>query len=581
MNRHEHARSHLKQWEAAKPRNFYHDDDYFRAALRAHLSPDSLARAEPALGRAGADAAGPISQACAVLERPESLPRLEQWTSIGERADQVVYHPVHHEAGRLIWGSGIVSILGEPGNVTLHGALTYLFAMNGESAHLCSVGCAAGLVKAIQRCGSDWMRRQWLPHLLDPAYDTRWDGAQFLTEVQGGSDVGANTCVARKLDNDGRWTIHGEKWFCSNVAADLCAVTARPEGAGQGTGGLAVFVIPRRLEDGRLNGMSIRRLKNKLGMRSLPTGEVDFHGAVGYQLGSLDDGFKLMMGVIINTSRLGIGAVSAGVMRRAYVEALHFARARMAFGRRLVEFAAVRQQLAEMRALGVAGLAFTLFVAALEDRLTRQGLHPEDDPLFRSAINVNKYVSSIDAARVVRTGMEILGGNGMIEDFSVLPRLYREMPIHEIWEGPPNTLMAQIYRDAVRSRMHEALLARTEELWGSRRHPALARLRDQALAAVDEVRNTIGQLLGEDPERGVLHMRAVMCRMARLFQASLLADGAEQEVFSNHRDLLIAMARWLLHHDRLEGYAFVGDKDYPELIDEFFRDTRTGRRNGL
>src|SRR5437667_7344668 len=288
MNRSDQARSDLRRWADSRPQNFYEDDDYLRGALRVYLGAERLARIQPVLQRAGADAAGPISSACEVLERPECLPRLEQWNGIGERSDQVVCHPAHHDAGRLVWGSGIVSMLSEPGNVTVHAALNYLFSMNGESSHLCSVGCTAGLIKAIQRCGSEPMRHEWLPRLLDRDYDRRWHAAQFLTEIQGGSDVGANTCIARAEGPD-RWRISGEKWFCSNVAADLCAVTARPEGGAEGTAGLALFVVPRRLEDGSQNGLFIRQLKNKLGMRSLPTGEVDLENAIAYQLGDLDE----------------------------------------------------------------------------------------------------------------------------------------------------------------------------------------------------------------------------------------------------------------------------------------------------
>ncbi|MBI3030356.1 MAG: acyl-CoA dehydrogenase family protein [Candidatus Rokubacteria bacterium] len=329
MNRIEEGRSLLRRWEESKPTNFYEDDQHLRRVLAFRVDAARLAPVAPLLHQAGADAAGPVSRASALLDRPEHLPRLEPWNGIGERTEEIVFHPAYHEVGRLVWRSRVLSLLGEPGNVALHTALAYLFAQNGEVPHLCPVACTSGLVKAIQRCGSDWMRREWLPRLLDADYDRRWHGAQFLTEVQGGSDVGANACVARPIrETPGAWRISGEKWFCSNVHADLYAVSARPEGAPEGTKGIGLFVIPRRLDNGSPNGVFIRRLKQKLGTRTLPTAEVDFQDALGYQLGSLEEGFRVMMGVIINTSRLGVALGSCGIMRRAWVEALHYARAR-------------------------------------------------------------------------------------------------------------------------------------------------------------------------------------------------------------------------------------------------------------
>ncbi|MFQ5899283.1 MAG: acyl-CoA dehydrogenase family protein [Candidatus Methylomirabilia bacterium] len=567
MNRIEHGRSLLRRWEEAKPANFFDGDDYLRRALAFRMGPARLADAEPALRQAGADSAGPVNRACALMDRPEHLPRLERWNGIGERIEKVVFHPAYHDVGRLVWRSGVLSVLGEPGNVTLHAALGYLWAQNGEGSHLCPLACTAGLIKAIQRCGSDRMRREWLPRLLDRDYDRRWHGAQFLTEVQGGSDVGANACIARPVPGEaGAWRISGEKWFCSNVSADLYAVTARPEGGPEGTAGLGLFAIPRYLDDERPNGVSIRRLKDKLGTRPLPTAEVDFQDALGYQLGSLEEGFKVMMGVVINSSRLAVALASCGIMRRAWVEALHYARAREAFGRRLVDFPAVREQLAEMRALGSAGLSFTLALAALEDRLTLSGAHPEDDPLFRIGVNINKYICSVDGGLVVHHGIEILGGNGTIEDFSVLPRLYRQVPVQESWEGPHNTMMAQILRDALKSKMHDALLGKAEDLLLGLKHPALGEMRDGAGAALHEARGRFNRLLRAEPEAAALGIRGLVHRVARIFQVSLLLEEADHELAANRPTPLPAMAQLFLNRYVVAGYDPMEDSAYGDLI---------------
>ncbi len=568
MNGHDRGRLLLQQWETAKPTNFFDDDRYLQLALSRRIGRDRLGGVIPALRQAGADSAGAISQVSAELDRPEHWPRLEAWNSIGERTAEVLFHPAHHEVGRLVWRSAILSVLGEPGNVALHAALFYLFALNGEVPHGCSVACTAGLIKAIQRGGSDRVKGEWLPRLLDSDYDRRWHGAQFLTEVQGGSDVGANACVARpEAGRPGVWRISGEKWFCSNVSADLYAVSARPEGGPDGTAGIGLFVIPRRLDDGRPNGVFIRRLKNKLGTRTLPTAELDFEDAVGYQLGRPEDGFKLLMGVVINTSRLAVAVGACGIMRRAWIEAFHYARTREAFGRRLIEFPAVRQQLAEMRALQTAGLAFTLYTAALEDQLALAGGHPEDDALFRTAVNVNKYACSVDAGLVVHHAIEILGGNGTIEDFSPLPRLYREVPVQESWEGPHNTLMAQILRDGLRSKMHDALLARTQDLLLGVRAPALITTRDRALTTLEDLRASLDGLLRRDAQEAALHVRGLVGRMARIVQVALLLEDAQDDVQEQRVGWLPAAAQLLLDRHAASGYDAMKDPRYPELID--------------
>lgn len=554
----------LRRWEDGKPRNYWDDDVHLRATLAWQLGRARLASVEAALRQAGADSAGPVARLCQGLDRPEQLPRLERWDAIGERTEAVVFHPDHHEIGRLVWRSGVLAVLGAPGRVTEHVALSYLWAMNGEAAHLCSIACTAGLIKTIQRAGTTWMRQEWLPRLLAPDYDRRWHAAQFLTEVQGGSDVGANACVASPVSGPpGAWHISGEKWFCSNVSADLYAVSARPEGAADGTRGLGLFVVERRHEDGRPNAAFARRLKQKLGTRTLPTAEVDFDGALAWQLGDLEDGFRLMMGVIVNTSRLAVATGASGAMRRAFVEALHYARVREAFGRRLIEFPAVRRQLADMRARAVAALTATVAVAALEDRLTVAGVPPETDSLFRTAVNLTKYLASLDAGRVVHDAIEILGGNGTIEDFSPLPRLWREVPVQESWEGPHNTLMAQLLRDAERAKMHEALLDRVEEALLAARALAAGAVIERALAARDELRERFVALLRGGDDGAALHVRPLAHRMGRLFQVALLLEHAAAAV---EPQSLIAVAEWLLHAEVVVGYEPADDAGYAARI---------------
>jgi acyl-CoA dehydrogenase len=360
----------------------------------------------------------------------------------------VRFHPAYAEAGRAVWASGILAA--EP---LEQAALFCLLTHAGEGGHACPVTCTAGLIRALRLHGSDGLRERFLPPLLEPDYDRCQRGSQFLTEEHGGSDVGAN--LTRAVPDGDAWRLHGEKWFCSVADADQFAVTARPEGAADGTRGIGCFLVPRTV-DGRPNGFTIRKLKDKLGTRALATGEIVFDGAVAYPIGALEDGFKIAAGDVLNTSRWLNAIGSAAVMRRAYLEAAAFARQRTAFGQRIVEFPLVRESLAVMRAEAEAALASSLEVTRLVD-----SSDPDDVAYHRILVNANKFSTSAAATRAIRRGIEVLGGNGTIEDFSVLPRLWRDAIVFESWEGTHNVLCAQVGRDLERFGTLELVLERS------------------------------------------------------------------------------------------------------------------------
>ena len=328
--------------------------------------------------------------------------------------------------------------------------------------------------------------------------------SQFLTEVQGGSDVGANAVRATPVgDHDGGpgtpWTISGEKWFCSNADADVFLVTARVADPGTGTKGLGLFLIPRLREDGAVNGFRIRRLKDKLGTRSMASGEIDFTQSRATALGPVEDGFRNVMELVITTSRLFNAAGCAAHARRAWVVASTYAQHRTAFGQPIGRYHLVAETLAWIRADATACLASTLMLAGLQEQIDDGSISDTDADFFRVAVNLNKLQTSVLAHEAVNRGIEVLGGNGAIESFSVLPRLLRDNVVYENWEGSHNVLRAQVLRDCARLGVHrgffDALAARlgpehAEELAGDR-----AELED-LLAAPAELRDLGFRRLG-------------------------------------------------------------------------------------
>jgi acyl-CoA dehydrogenase len=508
------GRAALARWEASRPDNFYDASPFLRSALAFHLGDEGLAALDPRLRAFGATVATVVDPAVAAIEGRHRVPHVDQ-------SQRVLFDHEYADAGRAVWASGVV---GAP--PFEQAALLYLLAQTGEGGHTCPVVCTTGLVRALRRHGSDRLRDRFLPPLLETDYDRCDRGAQFLTEIQGGSDVGANRVEA--VPDGDAWRISGEKWFCSVADAEQFVVTARPRGAPEGTPGIGCFLVPRSV-DGSPNGFAIRRLKDKLGTRVLATGEIEFDGALAYPIGALEDGFRIAAGTILNTSRWLNAVGSSALMQRAYLEAASFARHRVAFGRPIAEFPLVRENLAVMKAEAQAALASTLELTALVD-------HADASSWHRILVNANKVVTSLAATRVCRRGIEALGGNGTIEDFSPLPRLWRDAIVFESWEGTHNVLCQQVLRDL---RRLDALDAVLERIGGD-----AAELADRLRASV------------EDPERGSLHIRRQVETLVRAVQAAALRRIGEEAVVELH-----------LRRHLTPEYDPERDPDYPELLD--------------
>ncbi len=519
MERHDAARAALQSFLAARPTNFFDADGFLKEALAYHLGASRYGLEAPGLARFGEEAAGPLDALARETNRDENLPRIRRWDGIGPWRDDVVFHPSYDEIGRRVYRTGIISRYAKPGDELVQLAYGYLFAQNGEAGHLCPIACTAGLVKILQATAPAPVRDRFLPGLL---HEDRLDprhlhGAQFLTEIQGGSDVGENACVARR-DGD-LFRVDGEKWFCSVVDADLYLLTARLEGGPKGTAGLGAFVVPRLREDGSSNGVHVRRLKTKLGTRSMASAEADFEGALAYPA-ALEDGFKAVVEIVLNTSRLYNAFASVGMMRRTEVDAAAYAAHRTAFGQPIERFPLVRRSLERIRTETRAGLAGSLALAALADRIARREAADDERAVYRLVVNMNKFWTSLRATAVIHEGIEVFGGNGAIEDFSVLPRLYRDSIVCESWEGTHNVLCAQVLKDVARYRIHEPFFRRLESI--AERAPS--EVRGALRGRVGAERAGLDALLGAPADVAQLGIRALVARMSVTWQLACLAE---------------------------------------------------------
>lgn len=560
MNAAARGRADLRAWEDTKPDNFFTADTNLQHVLRRHLGEAYYARILPNLTAFGATVAQVIDPAVREEEVIGNHPRLERYNGIGERVEGIAFHPNHDLVGRAVWGSGLLALQAEPGQAVQQMALFYLLNHTGDG-HSCGLACTAGLIRALQTVADEAVRERFLPPLLLADYDRMQHGAQFLTEIQGGSDVGANAVEAHEA-GDGTWRITGEKWFCSNVNADQFLVMARPVGAGSGTRGLGAFLIPRRLPDGSTNGFYIRRLKDKLGTRLLASAELDFDDALAYPIGPLDQGFKNTVELVLNTSRLMNAVACAGYMRRAAIEAGTYACFRQAFGQPIASYPLVQEAVVDILSEQYAAVASSFALAALLDRIETGQSGEAEQAVYRILVNINKYITSVRANEAIHRAIEVLGGNGAIETFSVLPHLYRDIIVLESWEGTHNVLCVQVLRDIGRYRLHEPLAGWLRAHLDAVHTPALRELVTLTQAALSEALALVDRLLSGSERYAQAHARRLVDMFGQAAQAALLLAEAEWELAQNVPTLKPDAAAYFIHRRLHRGYDPLNDADY-------------------
>jgi len=331
----------------------------------------------------------------------------------------------------------------------------YIIYQNGEACIGCPVTCTEGLVMLLEKYADTPETKEILRHCRDGIDGEFAIGAQYLSEIQGGSDVPAN--VLEAVNEGGTWRLYGTKFFCSATHADYAVVTAKPSGSEK----VALFVVPSWLPGNKKkeirNGYTIDRIKWKMGTSELTTAELTFNGATAYPVGPLEKGVANVVGIVLTYSRLTVGLSAAAYMTRAVREAKKYAEFRNAFGLTIGQFPLVVVQLnrIDRTARRTTAGAFRLYrdFLRLEGGLRGGWTTDEPEPArknrfdIRELIMLQKMAASWDCTDVLREAMSIFGGHGVMEDFSSLPRLYRDSAINELWEGPRNVLLTQIHRD--------------------------------------------------------------------------------------------------------------------------------------
>ncbi len=536
--------------------NFFRADPNLASVLTIRASEEDAARALPLLDELGQLAGGELDELATIADR--NPPVLVTHDREGRRVDEIVYHPAYlrmQELGFARFGFAAMShrpgVLGWPGTVphVVKYALSYVF-VQAEFGLFCPISMTDSAARVLRLFGPDELRARYLPGLTSTSMDTLLQSAQLITERTGGSDVGASECEARRVD--GGWELWGEKWFCSNAGADVHLVLARPQGAPPGTRGLGLFLVPKMLPDGSRNRYVIRRLKEKLGSRSMPTGEYEFHGAVGYVVGELERGFR-QMAEMINVSRLSNGMRAAALIRRAWLESVVHTRGRAAFGRPLAELPIVRNQLLELTLDADAAAAIVLYAAAALDAADAGSEFHR--AIVRIVTPLIKYAVCRQARVSTGLAMNLRGGNGYIEEWPNA-RLLRDAYLGSIWEGAENVVALDVIRAARREGAHDALFGDLDERLAGARSDAVAPLAARLRELLSATRQQFARFLeawDEDAEGAV---PAWCDRLAALVCGVLLLEEADADLVAGRgeRKRVVATAfceRRLLQPDPL------------------------------
>ncbi len=457
--------------------NFYRVDPAFRQLLDLYLPGELRAHMEPHFERLGGIAGGRLDELSRIAERRQ--PILHERDRFGRDEEWIEYHPAYQEMEKIaIHDFGFHAMTNRPGVFDWPERLPYLvkYAMQylfvqGEFSIMCPISVADTSAFLFLRYADEELKARYAGRLLTQDMEEVWLGAQFMTEKPGGSDVGALESTARfdpEADDGtgklGHWRVSGEKWFCSHADGDIAMILARPEGAAAGTRGLGLFMLPRYLEDGRKNSYRILRLKEKMGTKSMASGEIRMDGAIAYPLGELDRGFKQMMDQV-SLSRLSHGVRAAAMMRRCLNEALVMAETRRAFGQTLNDMPLMRRQLMKIMLPTEQALSMYGATAQALDQATTGDA--EAEKRLRILTPLYKFRACRDNIRVATAAMEVRGGLGYIEEW-INARLVREAHIGTLWEGTSNiigldTITRAVAKEGADENLAEMLNQRLDE----------------------------------------------------------------------------------------------------------------------
>lgn len=564
-------RYRTENYQGAVGLNWFRADPSLQLTMSYYLQPDELAVAEPHLERIGALMGGPVAQWAEETDR--NPPRLERYDRWGHDVSRVVQPTSFTESKRAVLAAQ-QALKDDMRRAGLNPTMP-LFAANyllnqADIGMGCALGTGGGMVKSLVAAYAPADVRDYV---LGKFESGEWEGetAQLLTERTGGSDLGALETTATRHGD--AWRLNGFKWFASNCDGQVFVVLAKPEGAPDSSRGVANFLVLRTRRDGTRNGVRIRRLKDKLGTRSVASGEVEFVDAEAFLLtgepssdtGAHDGKGLARMMELTNAARLGIALFGLGNARRALVESLCYARQRRAFGDALIDKPLMRRKLAEMIVDVEAAQAMVFDGVGLANHRQPRAVRQ------RIAVPVTKLKVCRLGITMASDAIEIHGGNGYIETWPVA-RLLRDAQVNTIWEGPDNILCLDVRRGIERMQGHQPLLERLHDAVSVSDEDDTTRLVRRRVDDLDAAITAWSKLDGGVAEARLFPLTRFM---GDVYAGALLTERAAwaRETRGAEHDALVARLytqRYLAGHGPLRGIDVEGDEAierFDELVD--------------
>ena len=503
-------------------RNRFRSDPALRYALERALPADVFADVAPGIDRFGERCARELP---ALAERAEQTPpRHVAYDAWGARVDRIEVDPAFDRLVRIGQEEGLVAVAyeGAFGRIVQAGLANLYDPVSAVAT--CPLVMTDAAATALKTHDAVLWRRYG--RRLTAREDAITSG-QWMTETAGGSDVSQAATMAVP-DSDGSFRLFGTKWFTSATSADIAMVLARPEGAEAGAAGLSLFLLELRRPDGGWNNMSVRRLKEKMGTKAMPTAELELAGASAVPVGGLGRGVSKVASML-NIARVWAAYAGPASVGHLLGLARDYAFCRQVFGRNLAALPMHRAWLARIAAEYEAMLALCFETATAIGRAE----HGNSEWLARLLAPLTKYACARGGIWGSSELIESFGGAGYVEDTG-LPRIFRNAHVHVIWEGTSSVLAQDVLR-ALRSRtLAEEWLADMSRRLAEARNPELQWVKPRIAQALEAMRPLV---LEPDERDG----RRLASGMARVTQATLLMEAAAWRIEKkDDRSALIA-----------------------------------------
>lgn len=536
--------------------DWYHVDQTFQSYLQRFLAPDVLQYGLEKLQWLGTYAPSVMDPRAAYTDR-YGQPKLVRYNRLGEETSEVWCNEGYWQTVRDVYGAGIVG-LRYAEQVPVKVPFFYQFAMGylvaqSETGFYCPVTLTASCALVLEQFADAHMRAQYLPRLaaMGGNIDQLVQGATWLTEITGGSDVGATRTTA--IDNgDGSYALTGEKWFASNADAGIAITLARMPGGMAGTKGLGLFLVPRQLPDGTRNKTEIRRLKDKLGVKAVASSEVLLNGATGYLIGKAEHGFRYMAEAL-NLSRISTAVGTLGISRRAFLEAAIYTSRRTAFGQPVSDYPMVRAALIDLMIDIEAGWALVAQTLRHYDAVyTDRSTDLRDKVLYRLLATFAKHRCSERAVQGAKTALELHGGNGYIEEW-VTPRLLRDAQVNTVWEGTANILSLELLRLLHKEEAHRVFAKDVEQAIANVKEPALQPLVAKVQQELQGSLQAIHTLAARDAHVQAAHAKQLLDYLIDIYESAYLLDHAAHQFRQTGDARSVAVAKWYIDARLLRG----------------------------